>query len=136
MSTRKPKIKSNKTGQTSNSKLGYGETSKNVSTLRKIEKAISDEKEINQIDDIIHLNINNYVIIFPTVEGTKKIAEILRKKYNTSTTLIDELMKKRLTKDGGYKDQLWHIMSELGEIFFNGSHYLESSNMIIEKKHL
>lgn len=46
MSTRKPKVKSSSRRRKANAKLGYGETSKNVGTLRKIEKANSDEKEI------------------------------------------------------------------------------------------
>lgn len=73
MSTRKPKVKSNKTGQSSNSKLGYGETSKNVSTLRKIEKAISDEKDVDFNDDI--LIVGNDDIIFeikPVHKPSKK----------------------------------------------------------------
>lgn len=42
-------------------------------------------------------------------------------------------IKRRTTEDGGYKDLLWSIMSELGELFFNGSQYLESSKILIEE---
>jgi hypothetical protein len=45
MSTRKTKVKSSSTRRKANAKLGYGETNKNVNTLRKIEKANADEKE-------------------------------------------------------------------------------------------
>lgn len=45
MSTRKTKVKSNSKRRKANAKLGYGETNKNVNTLRKIESANKEEKE-------------------------------------------------------------------------------------------
>lgn len=45
MSTRKTKVKSSSTRRKANAKLGYGETNKNVNTLRKIEKANAEEKQ-------------------------------------------------------------------------------------------
>lgn len=73
MSTRKPKVKSNKTGQNANSKLGYGETCKNVSTLRKIEKAISDEKDVEHNPDVTIIGNDDIIFeIKPVHKPVKK----------------------------------------------------------------
>ena len=40
----KPTVKSNK--KTKSAKLGWGQTSRNINTLRKLEKANQDEKNI------------------------------------------------------------------------------------------
>jgi len=45
MSTRKTKVKSSSKRRKANAKLGYGETSRNINTLRKIEKANQEEKD-------------------------------------------------------------------------------------------
>jgi len=50
MSTKKPKVKSTSPKRKSNAKLGYGETNKNVNTLRKIEQAKDQESEIPNLD--------------------------------------------------------------------------------------
>lgn len=86
----------------------------------------------------IQLNLNDSATIYPTATGFIKIENILREKYRHGLTFdqideIDEKIKRRTTEDGGYKDLLWSIMSELGELFFNGSQYLESSKILIEE---
>lgn len=45
MSTKKPKVKSTSNRRKANAKLGYGETNKNINTLRKIEQAQNLEKD-------------------------------------------------------------------------------------------
>lgn len=71
-------------------------------------------------------NVNDDITIYPTLEGWIKIKEILRKSYNMTEDRVDEYIEYR-RYNGGYKDQMWAIYSELNDIFFNGQTYLKSS---------
>lgn len=71
-------------------------------------------------------NVNDYITIYPTLDGWIKIKQILRKSYNMTEVNVDEYIERRRHCDG-YKDQMWVIYSELNEIFFNGQTYLKTS---------
>ena len=77
-------------------------------------------------------NVNYYVTIYPNDIGWQKIIEIISEQYNMSKEDARRKVQKRTTKDNGYKDQLWCIMSELHSMYFNGQNYFENSYMLFE----
>ena len=82
MSTRKTKVKSSSTRRKANAKLGYGETNKNVNTLRKIEKANADEKEAG-MEELL---------------GISKKIKSLEKQRKTIITSVMEDARKNLSE--------------------------------------
>ncbi len=73
-------------------------------------------------------NINDSVIIYPNEKGWVKIREILKKEYSFATEeSVDEFINLRKTPDGGYKEQLWCIASDLHDMFYNGTCYFNTS---------
>jgi hypothetical protein len=80
------------------------------------------------------INLNQNVIIYPNEKGWIKIKEILIDQYESYGIFASKALQTielRRTEDGGYKDQLWHIMSDLHEMFFNGQQYFETTNILI-----
>ena len=78
------------------------------------------------------MNINQYVVIYPSSAGWYKIEQIIQTKLqdlNLAKSEIDEYMENRKTTDDGYKEQLWVIMSDYGDLFFNGSTYLKNTTL-------
>lgn len=78
-----------------------------------------------------NFNLNNSATIYPTSEGWIKIKELLQSKYTFKQyTDFEDFLEKRTGKYGvGYTDTLWCIISDLGEIFYNGSNYLGNSDI-------
>jgi hypothetical protein len=81
-------------------------------------------------------NINHDVIIYPSEEGWRKIEFLLSELYPLDKKQVKVWLKERRTKDEGYKDQLWNIISELSGLFFNGTPYFKTMEIILceEKK--
>lgn len=75
-------------------------------------------------------NLNNTVVIYPSINGWQKMYEIYSDFYNTSLDDARERIDSNKTDKNGYKDQLWCIMSMFGDMFYNGTNML--SNMNIE----
>jgi hypothetical protein len=78
------------------------------------------------------MNFNDEVIIYPSEEGWTKLFDILHKLHNVkykSNIFISDYVSLRRTEDGGYKEQLWVIISDLHEMFFNGTPYLKNMNI-------
>jgi len=82
---------------------------------------------------MIKYDINESIIIYPNAEGWEKIREIMSEKYKFNTEEeFEEFFRTYVVETGaGYKDLLWSIMQDLGEIFFNGSNYLETTNITL-----
>jgi len=80
---------------------------------------------------MINVNINNQVVIYPSDKGWDEIVRLTAKNYNISLEKAVEWVKSRKTDDGGYKDQLWVIMSDLHDIFYLGNTNLKNSTMSI-----
>jgi hypothetical protein len=77
-------------------------------------------------------NINNYVTIYPTREGfeyMKTLIDIDRNSGFKTYSDIEAYIDAHTTSDNGFREQLWVIMSKFGEMFFNGSQYLENTDM-------
>jgi len=77
-------------------------------------------------------NLNDHVVIYPNKMGWAKMIEIRRRRLPEEMFSL-QVVKKELyshrTREGGYKTQLWELLSEFGELFFNGSPYLHNSYM-------
>lgn len=72
--------------------------------------------------------MNEKVIIYPTEKGWIKIRQILldrATKFNFKEYDVDQDLKNKRTEDGGYEDQLWVIIKDLHNLFFNGQDYIE-----------
>ena len=77
-------------------------------------------------------NLNFNVIIYPSELGWIKIRELISEYYSVVDFFdVDAFINKRRSEDGGFEEQLWVIMSMLGDAFFNGSRYLESTAMTL-----
>ena len=77
-------------------------------------------------------NINNYVTIYPTEAGWRNIKAILDSKDDMGFKRVidvDNYINNHKTKDNGYRDQLWSIISNFSDLFFNGSPYLETTDI-------
>lgn len=72
-------------------------------------------------------NINSCVTIYPSESGFSKIREILRREYDDN--YIDAYIAEKTTSDNGFKEQMWVIMSDFGELFFDGSDYLSTTHI-------
>ncbi len=83
--------------------------------------------------NIIETNMNFNIVIYPSDKGWDKIYEIIQKAYylDTLNEAIEYVNKYRKTEDGGYKEQMWEIMSSLGELFYNGTPYFNTTNIKI-----
>ena len=77
-------------------------------------------------------NLNHQVVIYPNEKGWIKLREILQEEYNFDEDYtIDDYLERRTTKDNGFKEQLWEMMSFSGPLMFNGSNYLEHTNITL-----
>jgi hypothetical protein len=76
--------------------------------------------------DITTFNVNWKATIYPNESGWAKIRQILEKQ---GTADVDGWIRRRASDDGGYTDQLWSIISDLGPMFFNGTGFFESANI-------
>ena len=68
-------------------------------------------------------SFNDEIIIYPTEKGWEKI------NFKFSENYVEE----RRTDDNGYKDTLWQIIEDLGDLFYHGSDYIPSNFEIIER---
>lgn len=76
---------------------------------------------------MIKYNLNNYIIIYPTEKGWKKIFEITKSIYNLEDSECEIWINKR-KENGGFKEQMWCFFSEYHEMIYNGNNnYFESS---------
>ena len=80
---------------------------------------------------MVKYNINYSIIIYPNAEGWEKIRQIMSETYKFHTEdEFEAFFRSHVVETGaGYKDQIWSIMQDLGEIFFNGSNYLETTQI-------
>lgn len=79
----------------------------------------------------IYFNLNDDVIIFPNPSGWKKIISDIMKAYQFDEKKAKEWAEKSKTEDGGYKEQLWEIISMHHDMFFNGTTYFKTVNIIL-----
>lgn len=80
----------------------------------------------------VKFNINYEATIYPTELGWEKIRTIISEKYKYNSSELFEYMIKHRTAEGGYKDQLWQMMNNLGQMFFNGNLYLQHTTMELD----
>ena len=71
-------------------------------------------------------NINLDVTIYPSEKGWEMIPGLLSKKYMMHADIAKAWTDKRRTADGGYRDHLWSIISDLSELFYMGTDKLAS----------
>lgn len=71
------------------------------------------------------INLNETVIIYPTDKGWEKINRILRHQCQNHGIDFSHYISSRVTNDGGYKDQLWQLINDIGVMFFPGPNYFK-----------
>ena len=79
-------------------------------------------------------NINDKVIIYPTPKGWDKLVELNMNTYKRTHKLAKQYIELQRTPDDGFEDQLWVIMELYSGIFYNGSNYLESTEIELHNK--
>ena len=71
-------------------------------------------------------NLNDNVILYPNQRGWAKIVEITQNEYNLTQEQVAAWVHRR-KECGGFKEQLWVVMSVYHEMFFNGQQYFETA---------
>lgn len=80
----------------------------------------------------LNYNLNNNIIIDLNEAGWNKLTDILQATYKFNNIKnLAAYIDHRKTVDGKYKDQMWEIFTTFGDLFFNGSTYLNSTNIIL-----
>ena len=70
--------------------------------------------------------VNDQVVIYPNDKGWDKIHDLIREKYRLSNQKTFDFIEGRKF-DGGYRDQMWTIMSDLHSMYFNGQNYFSNT---------
>ncbi|MBW7844875.1 MAG: hypothetical protein H3C45_04390 [Bacteroidia bacterium] len=78
-------------------------------------------------DVMPRFNLNHEVIIYPNEKGFAKIKALIANRYLLSNEEAETWVNKRKTEDGGYKEQLWVIVSDLHDMFYNGQNYMATA---------
>ena len=82
-----------------------------------------------------NINLNENVIIYPSEYGWKKIKEIVVQQYHDAGVPEEhalEYIRGHKTDDDGYREQLWCIISDFHEMFYNGTRYFDKVIILIE----
>lgn len=82
-------------------------------------------------DVMPRFNLNHEVIIYPNERGFAKIKALIGNKYLLSNEEAETWVNKRKTEDGGYKEQLWVIVSDLHDMFYNGQSYMATTWIVL-----
>lgn len=86
---------------------------------------------------MILLDMNTKVKIYPTKAGWYKIFEIAKDTYNLTDKKTTEWIERRkfvkigLENNDSFKEQLWILFRTYNQLFFEGSPYLRSTNILI-----
>ncbi len=80
-------------------------------------------------------SINDKITIYLNDKGIKKVKEIIKER-NLDIPIgyqidIDEYLEIRLDSENGFTEQMWYIIENYHELFFNGSNYIQTSKFII-----
>lgn len=76
---------------------------------------------------IPRFNLNHEVIIYLNEKGFAKIKALIGNRYLLSNEEAENWLNKRKTEDCGYKEQLWVIVSDLHDMFYNGQSYMATT---------
>lgn len=98
-------------------------------------KISNNHKTVNEahnprlrVGDVMpRFNLNHKVIIYPNERGFAKIKALIGNRYLLSNEEAETWVNKRKTEDGGYKEQLWVIVSDLHDMFYNGQNYMATT---------
>ena len=81
------------------------------------------------------INLNDLVLLNLSKSGWEKLLYITEhSKYHESFDSV-EYLRSRTVQIGDniyFKEQLWIIMQQYGELFFNGSQYLQTTEILID----
>ena len=99
------------------------------------EKIMSTQKTVKKASNpplrkgvvMPRFNLNHKVIIYPNEKGFAKIKALIANRYLLSNEEAENWVNKRKTEDGGYKEQLWVIVSDLHDMFYNGQSYMATT---------
>lgn len=94
----------------------------------------SDNPEALKSNSVARFNLNHEVIIYPNERGFAKIKALISNKYSLSSEEAEVWVNKRKAEDGGYKEQLWVIVSDLHDMFFNGQNYMSKTWITLLKE--
>lgn len=79
-------------------------------------------------------NVNDDVVIYPSESGWKRIVQRTMQYYNIDLKTAKELVESKKTCDGGYRDQLAHVMCVIGEMFYTGTPHLSSTMIVLTQE--
>ena len=77
-------------------------------------------------------NINNEIIFYPTEKGWDRIVELITDKYSLTPERVLAWIEGHKAGEG-YKEQLWVIIQDFHEMFYNGQKYFKESNFYLVK---
>lgn len=115
-----------------------------VLSPRKLQEAMElyHQQQCKASEDIVSLSEtslgrswNDMVTIYPNLKGWAEILELNLKVVGKTRSMLKatKTINSKKTEDGGYKDQLWKIMEDLGSMFYHGQDYFENTNVLFEK---
>lgn len=83
-------------------------------------------------DALSRFNLNHKVIIYPNKRGWRKIKALIASKYLLSCEEADVWVNARKTTCGGYEEQLWVIISDLHDMFYNGQNFMANTEIALK----
>ena len=81
----------------------------------------------------IEISLNDYVTVYLTDSGWNFLRMQLHKRYDEINLDVEEYLEDKMTSDNGIKGQMWEIVSLLSPVFYNGSNYLKTTTIVVEK---
>ncbi len=79
-------------------------------------------------------SLNDSIIIYPTEEGWDMMIDLYQKNNDVNRHEAEKEIDKHKTTDNGYHNQIWSIMGNFGDMFYNGSVYLETTKIYLCNK--
>lgn len=79
-------------------------------------------------------SLNDDVTIYPNENGWKRIRKIVYTKHALRDVELERFIQNRTSDDGGYTDQLWSIIHDLGDMIWQGTNCIESTKIVLKRK--
>ena len=81
----------------------------------------------------IQFNANDDMVIYPSEEGWNRIVVNTMQYYGVERKTATEWVDAKRTDDGGYIDQVAHVMCVLGTMFYTGTDLISSPKMVLKR---
>jgi hypothetical protein len=76
-------------------------------------------------------SVNDDAVIYPSESGWKQIVLHTKQYYDVDLETAKEWVEAKKTDDGGYRDQLAHVMCVVGKMFYTGTPHFSSTKIVI-----